>query len=36
MYQDIYRYYRNNFGLAALILIPVLAIRLMFASAIER
>ncbi|RPI17925.1 MAG: glycosyltransferase family 2 protein [Ignavibacteriae bacterium] len=33
MYEDIYRYYRNNFGFKAIILVPILALRLLFVSA---
>jgi len=33
MYKDIYRYYRRNFGLKALLLKPILAARLLFVSA---
>lgn len=33
MYEDIYRYYRNNFGFKAVLLIPILALRLLFVSA---
>jgi len=33
MYKDIYRYYRRNFGLKAILLKPILAARLLFVSA---
>jgi GT2 family glycosyltransferase len=33
MYEDIYRYYRNNFGFKAIILVPILVLRLLFVSA---
>lgn len=32
MYKDVYRYYKNNFGLRALILIPILFIRFILVS----
>ncbi len=35
MYEDIYRYYRKNFGFKALLLLPILALRLIFVSAIK-
>lgn len=36
MYSDIYRYYRKNFGIAAVTLLPVLAIRLVLAAVSKR
>jgi len=35
MYGDIFRYYRNNFGIKAYLLLPVLAFRLLFVSIIK-
>lgn len=36
MYSDIYRYYRKNFGVMAVTLIPVLVLRLILAAASKR
>jgi O-antigen biosynthesis protein len=36
MYKDIYRYYRSNFGIKALTLVPVLFIRLLLTAVIKR
>jgi GT2 family glycosyltransferase len=36
MYSDIYRYYRRNFGIRAMLLLPVLGMRLVLAALSKR
>jgi hypothetical protein len=36
MYKDIYRYYRKNFGLKAMALMPILALRLLLTAVFKR